>query len=225
MMPKLSEALGFYSTAFSYMKDAGLTPEIDWQRDSKFEFFSEVDLLQESAWVILCSGFREAVVRKHFDYISLCFCDWESAKSIVANADACCISAKSVFRNAAKLRAIVSVAETVAATGFEEFKSFVLLDPLTELQCLPFVGPITALHLAKNLGLDVAKPDRHLVRLASKFGFHDAFQLCTAIGECTGESAKVVDLILWRYVADSQSTGLASESLKAQRMSNTLSTV
>ena len=39
--------------------------------------FTESDLLREAAWVILCSGFREAVIRRMFDFISLCFCDWE----------------------------------------------------------------------------------------------------------------------------------------------------
>jgi hypothetical protein len=216
MMPKLSEALGFYSAASLYMHDAGLTSEIEWQRNSSFEHFSESDLLQESAWVILCSGFRESIVRKHFDHISLCFCDWESAQSIAANANACRISAHSVFRNGAKLDAIVSVAETIVKTGFEEFKKSILLDPLAKLQSLPFIGPVTALHLVKNLGLDVAKPDRHLVRIASQFGFHDAYQLCAAIGDRIGESAKVVDLILWRYAADNQSIGLPGSTAKLQ---------
>lgn len=44
--------------------------------------FSESDLLGELAWVILCSGFRERVVRRIFGKISLCFFDWASAATI-----------------------------------------------------------------------------------------------------------------------------------------------
>lgn len=205
MKPNLLDALGLFSLASQYVHTAGLSEEVEWQRNSDFALFSESDLLREAAWVILCSGFRESVVQRHFDHLSLCFCDWESAEEIVFNADACRISAQVVFRNKAKLDAIISVARRIMLFGFENIRQAAITSPLEELKKLPFIGPITVLHLAKNLGLDVAKPDRHLVRLADRFGFADASDLCLAIGRSTGESTKVVDLILWRYVADNQS--------------------
>jgi len=44
----------------------------------------------------------------------------------------------------------------------------VLDEPHAFLMSLPYVGAVTWRHLAKNLGLPVAKADRHLVRLAGR---------------------------------------------------------
>ena len=205
MAADISGAVGIYSRALEYVRAAGLDAEVEWQRNTNFEHFTESDLLRVTAWVILCSGFRESFVRRVFDYISLCFCDWESASAIISARSACKSSAKSAFRNNAKLDAILSVASTIHASGFQAFKNAIMRDPLCELQRLPFIGPVTVLHLVKNLGLNVAKPDRHLVRLSNGLGFRDAEELCSAIANASGEEAKVVDLIVWRYLADNRS--------------------
>lgn len=150
----------------------------------------------------LCSGFRESAVRRVFDHVSLCFCDWESAEAIVSAGEICCATAASTFANRLKLRGIFSAAKYINDIGFDEFKRSVLADPINRLQSLPFIGPITSWHLAKNLGLDVAKPDRHLVRVSEHLGFLSADDLCRELAASTGEQAKVVDLIVWRYIAD-----------------------
>jgi hypothetical protein len=202
MMPDLEGALRVFAAATTYMANSGRDAEVQWQRQVALEEFTETDLLREAAWVILCSGFRERIVRRVFDYVSLCFCDWESASAIL-DADPICRTAAMVsFRNPTKLGAIVAAALYINGQGFLAFKQAVLAAPLTELQRLPFIGPVTVWHLAKNLGLDVAKPDRHLARISSAFGFHDADQFCTAIARVVGERRKVVDLIVWRYLAD-----------------------
>lgn len=66
---------------------------------------------------------------------------------------------------------------------------------------LPWVGPITKFHLAKNLGADVAKPDVHLNRLAEPSG-ETAQELCDRLAKETGYRAATIDLILWRACAD-----------------------
>jgi endonuclease III len=119
----------------------------------------------------LNSGFREAVVRKHFSYISLCFCDWESAAAIVQDSKNCIACAASVFGNRHKLRALIEAARTIKSESFEAFRLRVEADAVSELEKLPYIGAVTKFHLAKNLGLDVAKPDRHLVRVAKRFGY------------------------------------------------------
>jgi hypothetical protein len=156
--------------------------------------------------VILCSGFREQIVRKTFDWISLCFCDWESAREIVVNAARCRSTALAVFRNPRKIDAIIKTANRVDETGFRLLKNAVISNPISELQKFPFIGPITSWHLAKNLGFRVAKPDRHLSRVATLFGYRDAHGLCKAVALATGESADVVDIVFWRYAA-STTTG------------------
>jgi hypothetical protein len=47
------------------------------------------------------------------------------------------------------------------------------------LQKLPFIGPVTCYHLARNIGLlDVVKPDLHLERLAAHWGFDGSLEMC-----------------------------------------------
>lgn len=202
MNADLTAAVRFFSKARSYVQLAGLSSEVAWQRETNFAKFTESDLLREHAWVTLCSGFRESVVRRVFDHVSLCFCDWESAEAIVSAGDICYSTAASSFSNQIKLQGILSAAKHINDVGFREFKQSVLVDPINQLQALPFIGPVTSWHLAKNLGLDVAKPDRHLVRVSELLGFRSADHLCQELAATTGEQAKVVDLIVWRYLAD-----------------------
>lgn len=202
MRADLTAAMNFFSRACSYVEQAGLSGEVVWQREADFTEFTESELLREHAWVALCSGFRESAVRRVFDHVSLCFCDWESADAIVSAGEICCTTAALTFANRLKLRAILSTARYINNIGFEEFKQSVLADPINRLQVLPFIGPVTSRHLAKNLGLDIAKPDRHLVRVSERLGFRSADDLCRELAATTGEQAKVVDLIVWRYIAD-----------------------
>jgi hypothetical protein len=91
-----------YSVAVSAVsKD--FDSEREWQRRVLGRCFSERDLLREAAWVILCSGFNERVVRHRFDAISLCFCDWVSAEYIVRRAERCRSTAMAVFGSARKM--------------------------------------------------------------------------------------------------------------------------
>lgn len=63
----------------------------------------------------------------------------------------------------------------------------------------PYIGPITYFHLAKNIGVHVAKPDRHLSRLVKELNISSVQTLCSYIGERTGDTIPVVDIVLWRY--------------------------
>jgi hypothetical protein len=198
-----------FSLASEYVEKAGLEAEIEWQRSADFRSFSETQLLSEIAWVILCSGFRESIVRRVFDHISLCFCDWESAASILRHRVLCVGAARHSIKNGAKLKAIVTCAEMIVDEGFDQLKAATMEDPITHLMRFPFIGPITSWHLAKNLGLNVAKPDRHLVRLAERCGYESATALCEELARKNNEEVKVVDLILWRYLADNQKIGSA----------------
>ena len=66
---------------------------------------------------------------------------------------------------------------------------------------LPWIGPVTQFHLAKNLGVDVAKPDVHLERLADAEGISVA-KLCARLARQTGYRVTTIDTILWRACAD-----------------------
>ncbi len=61
------------------------------------------------------------------------------------------------------------------------------------------MGEATSFHLAKNIGLNVAKPDRHLVRMSSALGFESVNILCSEISNLIEENISLIDLVLWRY--------------------------
>lgn len=124
------------------------------------------------------------------------------------------------IRNERKLDAIIGIARHVYGIGFGLLKQRILDDPINELQKLPYIGPVTAWHLAKNLGLDVAKPDRHLVRLSGQLGYKEVHDLCASIAAATGNPVSVVDIILWRYLAD-RSAPDAKKSVRADHQLGT----
>lgn len=55
-------------------------------------------------------------------------------------------------------------------------------DKVEMLGALPWIGPVTKHHLAKNLGIDTAKPDVHMERLARQEGATTA-KLCQRLGQ------------------------------------------
>jgi hypothetical protein len=81
--------------------------------------------------------------------------------------------------------------------GWEKFKKDNLSTPKM-LQELPYIGPITCYHLARNIGLlDCVKPDLHLIRLAEHWGFPDCVSMCKTMGEGSGLPLGLVDLAVW----------------------------
>jgi hypothetical protein len=195
-----SELVDYYLEAKCWIEGSPFVQEVEYQKRAVGEGVnSEAAFLREYAWVVLNSGFREAVVRKHFNYISLSFCDWESAEVISQNRDVCVRCASSVFGHHGKLQAIGETASLIAKNGFDWLKQRLEVDPLSTLGSLQYIGDVTKWHLAKNIGLDVAKPDRHLVRLARRFGYSDAHRMCQDVHERCGDLISVADLILWRF--------------------------
>jgi len=64
-------------------------------------------------------------------------------------------------------------------------------------QSLPWIGPITKYYMAKNLGADVCKPDRHLTRIAGKYDM-ELEELCKKLSEESGDHISMVDNVIWR---------------------------
>lgn len=179
--------------------EAGFGSELLWQRDRPLETLTESGFLQETAWVVLSAGMREAIVRRKFPEIARCFLDWRSATEIVRRADDCVSRAICVFGHQPKVQAIAQAATILAAKGFESLLDDMTLDPVATLRQFPYIGPITVFHLAKNLGIPVAKPDRHLCRMAHALGFRSPHALCAEIAAFVGDPVGVVDIVLWRY--------------------------
>jgi len=196
---KVNCVVSQYLTAKKIVNESGYQKEIEWQEQVIKQTFTESDLLREAAWVILCSGFKESIVRKKFNLLSLCFWDWESCKKIIdsrANTLECALA---VFANKKKLEAILSTAEKISQEGFNNLKKRIYKDPINTLKGFDYIGDITAYHLAKNIGINIAKPDRHLFRIAEAANIGDTQKLCSEISKRTNDPIAVVDIVLWRY--------------------------
>lgn len=192
-------------TAYWQAKDivlrVGFKEEIRWQASVNLENITESDFLREHAWVTLSAGMHERVIRRLFDAISSSFYDWESAMIVIENESRCRKLALMHFNNVKKVEAIILTAHRIFSDGFDSLKQALYINPLELLQSLPYIGPVTCYHLAKNIGLPVAKPDRHLTRLANSAGYTNVQSFCKDISVKTGDSIPVVDIVLWRFAS------------------------
>ena len=188
-----------YLTARETLFSLGFADEVEWQESLDLTRLSEREFLKQAAWVILCSGFREAVVRELFPRISCAFFDWAAAENIVRRRRTCERNALRVFDYPKKIKAIASLSERVADEGFTTIRAKIASYGVDFLQTFQFIGPVTSYHLAKNIGLDLVKPDRHLTRLAQAAGFDSPQDLCRAIADLTGDKLAVIDIVFWRY--------------------------
>lgn len=195
------ELLNLYDHAKQIVKNSGYGWEAEYygRRDSKC--ISESEFLSEYAWVVLNSGFKESIVRRKFSYISMCFYDWQSSATILEDADSCINLSMKAIGSRSKFEGIVEGIQRFESLGRVAWiRSCIDRNDLTELQRLPYIGPVTSLHLAKNLGAPVAKPDRHLERLSESLG-STTERVCAFLSEISGDSIAYVDTVLWRYAA------------------------
>jgi hypothetical protein len=199
---KQNELVERLSHAYFFAKrriiNEGYANEIDWQDSINFSSITESVFLREAAWVILASGMSDAIISKKFDAISNAFCNWEIDK-IKKQKAKCRTTALHIFNNDKKIDAILFIAKKINDEGFDQIKREIQTSGIEYLITLPFIGPATSYHLAKNIGFSVAKPDRHLVRISEKIGFASPHLLCSAIASRIEEKISVVDLVIWRY--------------------------
>jgi hypothetical protein len=194
-----------YQKAKETVMRAGFRDEILWQESVNINLVTESDFLREHAWVTLSAGMQERVIRNLFRGIVSSFYDFQSAEVIVENKCVCRSAALRHFNNQRKIDAIIFMAQKIYDEGFEQFKGCLCTNPLATLQSLPYIGPVTCFHLAKNIGIQVAKPDRHLTRLAHRAGYDDVQLFCRDISVLTGDSIPVVDIVLWRFASITES--------------------
>lgn len=188
-----------YNFAKTIVIDEGFDEEINWQLNLSFDEIDESTFLRELAWVILSSGMKNEIVERKFLPISDCFFNWESAKKISENSEECFKNATLVFNHQLKISAIIEAAKVINNMCFTKIKELIEERPLTYLQKFKFIGPITAYHLAKNIGLNFAKPDRHLQRIAELHNYSDVQMFCEDVSKYSGDSVPVVDVVFWRF--------------------------
>jgi len=194
-----SEIYSKYKFAKTIVIDEGYADEIFWQSNLELGDLNESTFLREIAWVVLSSGMKERVIRNLFGKISDSFLNWESAEIIVENEDKCFNDAIKYFNNKPKISAIIDSAHKINTLGFSKLKKMIQKNPIDTLLQFYYIGPITVYHLAKNIGMPLAKPDRHLKRIAKMEGYSDVQTFCYEISKVSGDSIPVVDIVLWRF--------------------------
>lgn len=202
----LSSPVWFETLAHLYLDaklqviGAGFASEIDWYAEGRArDRTTESELLTEVAWVIFNSGMRESVVRRLFPRLAQAFLGFESAQLIADNAEACRDRACLVFNHRIKANAVIEFSRRTAEMGYVVLLERLKYEGVAFLESFPFMGPATSRHLGKNLGLDIAKPDRHLVRIAIAAGFGNPQELCECISRWTGDDIAQIDVVLWRF--------------------------
>lgn len=163
-----------YLSLKAKVKREGFENEIVWSNNiqppkNQGEFFWEY------VYVVLNSGMKQQVARKIFDKVR---------SEVDFN----------LIGHPKKRECVCKVAGNLTKI-WEEYKKS--KDKFEYISKMPYMGPIIRYHLAKNFGLDVIKPDRHLVRIAKIYKTTPQ-QLCEDISKATGDKIVVVDTVIWR---------------------------
>jgi hypothetical protein len=168
----------YYIQAYNRVVAAGYQQEIYyWQDLGTFESCAPEQFFSEYVWCVLNAGMKEQVARKIYDR----------------------------FMFVGDLTTIGHLGKRAAIKrGIEEHAQWFRIlqdipDKIEYLQTLPWIGPITKYHLARNIGIDCVKPDRHLVKLAKYFGFESPLSMCIEIQrKISYERLGTIDYVLWR---------------------------
>lgn len=159
---------------------AGYVGDIEWAQSVK-EPNNADDFAGEVIWVILCSGMKEQVARIIQGRV------WTAIKA-----------GKPVKGNVLGKSGKADAIDTIWRDRVTLFAAFQSANDKVEFGLsLPWIGNITKWHLAKNLGVDCAKPDIHLVRVASHYST-TPHNLCAALSVASGDRIATVDLVIWR---------------------------
>lgn len=140
----------------------------------------------EAIFVICNSGMKNTVARAIFDRCKAAL--WNGEPVI------------KVFRHAGKAAAIEHIWRHQGVLFFDYFTKTTDEEKLGFLVTLPWIGDITKYHLAKNFGLQYAKPDRHLQRLADADGTTPQ-AMCERLASEVGLCVNSIDTVLWRAAA------------------------
>lgn len=166
--------------------------------------FDDVDVrvfLGQYLWTIYVAGFRNSVVEKHIEAISLVFHDLDLEK--IAGMES--IDARVLpIRHQRKADAFLSGCKMIHAEGWSAFKERVAERGRAALQELPYMGPATSQHMALALGIeDTEKADTWIKQCAAACSA-SVDQLVTFLSKEHGLTRQQVDSYLWRFCSDNQ---------------------
>ncbi len=198
-----NKAKRLYQHALEYAS-TNRPDELAWGRSitpDTLEKMTAKQFLAEYCWVVYASGFRVSVIEQKFGQLTAAFQKFDIEKLAEMESVEPVLD---IINNERKARGFLRGAKRIHQEGFSNFKRRIQMDGMEVLRELPYIGEVTQKHLAKNIGLlDVPKGDVWLVRLAAKCDAPSVEALTTYLAEEFGETQHVIDLVLWRFCADS----------------------
>ena len=186
-----------WDSAVRFVRSKGYGNEIDEFRKIRPPKSAD-DFLSKYAWVVFASGFNEKILEDKWEAIKKEFLDFSIRKitRVVSKNPRYFETRKMPIDNKRKIAAII---ETAKRVDVEDFRNFLDLD---KMQDLGYIGEVTKFHLARNLGLDVGKPDRWMIRLSQRLGFPPTptgvESMFETFHKVTGERVGAIDVVLWR---------------------------
>ncbi len=173
--------LEYYQEAKGYVLTHGHKDEVDCCKNREpVEYCTAATFFFEYVYVVLNAGMKEQIARKIYEK----FCK-DLDPNVIGH-----VGKRTAIR--AALENYTNWFEVIKSAGNDEMK-------IERLKDLPWIGDITKYHLARNIGIDCVKPDRHLLRLAEQFNFSSPLYMCLEIQKQTGARLGVIDVVLWRY--------------------------
>lgn len=188
--------IGYYLCAKRVVIDAGFAPEVVWQQEAAAVDITAAWFVEQAAWVVLSAGMAANIVIQRFPDVRVAMHQFD-LRAIAADPE-CRQRLLGVFNHPQKIDAILAIANFARSKGDDHLRDLISTADQDALMTLPYIGPVTVLHLLKNLGLPIVKPDRHLIRLARRLET-EVDVMCTEISEYFGEPPAVVDIVLWRW--------------------------
>jgi len=179
-MPLYEAIVEFYSDAREFVENAGYLWEIDTVQNRYWKDVDSPAFLEAYVFCVFNVGMKNQVAKIMFER----FCEAECNPEVIGHPY--------------KRKAIAMALERFPEWYAQLLNCNTDMERVEFLDTLPMIGKITKFHLARNLGMDVAKPDRHLVRLMKKFQFDDVQEMCKYISNITGDRIGTVDVVLWR---------------------------
>ena len=175
------DLITFYNFAKKVCISEGFKEEIQLVEERKFDQINSTYFFREYSWVVISSGISNKAATSVFHKLME-----------TRNID--------VVKHPGKNKALKKADCDYLKWFFHLQKCKTDKERIEYLRTLPYMGPATSLHLARNLGIDVAKPDRHLVKIANHFGYGhtDVQTMCEHISKQMGERVGTIDIVLWR---------------------------
>jgi len=186
----------------------------------KFCKLDDDDYFQIIKEVIFYSGFKANIVKNKLEIINKNLPDYKSVSLFDDKNLEAILAEKKMFKNKKKISATISNAIKIKSIikQYGSFQSYIdsfnptvsfenLLLLKEELQYrFDYLGGVTVYHFLMNIGLNVIKPDRVLVRIFKRLGlienekqfFKTIFQ-ARKFATATGYSIRYIDIIFVTY--------------------------